>query len=213
MPVGHRSYHDPCGVARALDVVGERWALLVVRELLLGPKRFTDLHTGLTSISQNVLSQRLRHLEDSGIVRRIRLGPPSRTPAYELTPRGDALEPILLELGRWGREVPLSGGAELSTDALVLALRTTFAPADSPYGRFGLRIGDDELVAEVTDGGLSVRRGRDPSVPVLVSGEVAVVRAVAFGRCGFREAVAAGDLTVVGDVDRAESFLASFGAR
>src|SRR3954464_5929351 len=98
-----RRYDDACGAAHALDVVGERWGLLVVRELLLGPKRFGDLHRGLGAVSQNVLSQRLRELEAKGVVTRRRLGPPVSAPVYELTSRGAALEPVLVALGRWGR--------------------------------------------------------------------------------------------------------------
>src|SRR5512132_3684381 len=99
--MAERTYGDRCGVARALDVVGERWALLVVRELLLGPKRFTDLHRGLGGVSQNVLSQRLRELERAGVLGRRRLGPPVGATVYELTEAGAALEPVLVELGRW----------------------------------------------------------------------------------------------------------------
>ena len=99
-----RTYGDRCGIARALDVVGERWALLVVRELLLGPKRFTDLRAGLPGLSPDVLSQRLRELEQAGLVRRRKLAPPAGSRVYELTERGLALEPILLELGRWGSQ-------------------------------------------------------------------------------------------------------------
>src|ERR1700737_4169741 len=102
-----RTYDDPCGVARALDRVGERWALLVVRELLFGPKRFTDLSQGLPGMSQNVLSQRLRELEDAAVVRRRRLGPPSSARVYELTQRGAELEPVLQALARWGSRNPL----------------------------------------------------------------------------------------------------------
>src|SRR3978361_1634501 len=97
-----RDYEDPCGTARALGVVGERWALLVVRELLLGPKRFSQLRRGLHGVSPNVLSQRLRELDEAGIVRRDTLPPPASVAVYELTERGAALEPILIELGRWG---------------------------------------------------------------------------------------------------------------
>src|SRR5437764_3058381 len=95
-----RSYADSCGIARALDLVGERWALLVVRELLLGPKRFTDLRVGLPHLGPDVLSQRLRELEQAGIVRRRTLAPPAASKVYELTPRGRALEPVILALGR-----------------------------------------------------------------------------------------------------------------
>jgi DNA-binding HxlR family transcriptional regulator len=112
-----RTYGDRCGIARALDVVGERWALLVVRELLLGPKRFTDLRAGLPGLSPDVLSQRLRELEQAGLVRRRKLAPPAGSRVYELTERGLAIEPILLELGRWGSQIPLpEGDAPFSAD-------------------------------------------------------------------------------------------------
>src|SRR5919106_2428034 len=101
-----RTYGDPCGVARSLDLVGERWALLIVRELLLGPKRFNDLLTGLPGASPNVISQRLRDLVAQGVVERRDLGPPARVHLYDLTERGRELEPVLLLLGRWGGHAP-----------------------------------------------------------------------------------------------------------
>ena len=97
---GRRSYGDPCGIARALDLIGERWALLIVRELAFGPKRFTDLRGGLAGASPNVLAQRLRELESGGVIRRHTAG----ASAYELTDRGRQLHPILLQLGRWGAQ-------------------------------------------------------------------------------------------------------------
>src|SRR4051794_33882868 len=102
-----RTYGDRCGIARALDAVGERWALLVVRELLLGPKRFTDLRAGLPGASPNVLAQRLRQLGGAGIVGRQTLPPPAAAQVYGLTGRGAALEPVILALGRWGAEAAL----------------------------------------------------------------------------------------------------------
>ena len=101
-----RTYGDRCGVARALDIVGERWALLVVRELLLGPKRFTDLRAGLPHVGPDVLAQRLRDLEQSGIVRRGTLPPPAGSRIYELTERGRELEPVVIALGRFGSVAP-----------------------------------------------------------------------------------------------------------
>ena len=95
--VGRRKYEDGCAIAQALDVIGERWALLVVRELVLGPKRFTDLLTALHGASSDVLTQRLRDLSEAGVVRRRRLGPPAATWVYELTDWGAELEPIILE--------------------------------------------------------------------------------------------------------------------
>src|SRR3954453_5164333 len=99
---GTRTYGDACGVARALDVIGDRWALLVVRELLLGPKRFTDLRAGLPGVGPDVLAQRLRDLEEAGAVERRVLAPPAGSKVYELTDRGRDLEPVILALGRWG---------------------------------------------------------------------------------------------------------------
>src|ERR671931_822973 len=123
-----RTYGDRCGVARALDLVGERWALLVVRELLLGPKRFTDLRAGLPQVGPDVLSARLRELEASGVVYRDKLPPPAAAQVYGLTERGRALEPVVLELGRWGSRAPRAEDAPLGADAAMLALKTTFRP-------------------------------------------------------------------------------------
>src|SRR5881628_1732882 len=96
-----RRYHDACGTAHALDLIGERWALLVMRELMLGPKRFSDLKGDLPGISANVLTQRLEGLETTGLVRRRRLPPPAAAQVYELTDWGYEAEPIVQELGRW----------------------------------------------------------------------------------------------------------------
>src|SRR5215467_10650010 len=102
-----RSYGDACGTARALDVVGERWALLVVRELLLGPQRFSDLRTFLPHASSNLLADRLRELSARGVIQRRMLPPPSSSWVYELTEWGRGLEPMLIALGAWAMEVPL----------------------------------------------------------------------------------------------------------
>src|SRR3954453_5510820 len=101
-----RKYDQGCGSARALELVGDRWALLVVRELLLGPKRFTDLRDGLPGIGPNVLSQRLKELEEIGVLRREQLPPPAASTVYELTEWGHELEEILVRLGRWGARSP-----------------------------------------------------------------------------------------------------------
>src|SRR3954465_10608233 len=118
-----RTYGDRCGIARALDAVGERWALLVVRELLLGPKRFTDLRTGLPHVGPDVLAQRLKELEAAGIVARRTLPPPAASKVYELTPRGAELEPVVLALGRWGSVAPGPEDAAIGVDAFVIALK------------------------------------------------------------------------------------------
>lgn len=157
-----RTYGDRCGIARALDLVGERWALLVVRELLLGPKRFTDLRSGLPNIGPDVLSQRLRELEGSGIVQRRRLSPPAASQVYELTDWGRELEPVVLGLGRWGSRAPVpSDDAPLGPDAAMLALKTMFDPskADGLTAGYDVRLGEHRYRAWVDDGRLEIVRG------------------------------------------------------
>jgi DNA-binding HxlR family transcriptional regulator len=166
-----RTYGDRCGIARALDLVGERWALLVVRELLLGPKRFSDLREGLPNISPDVLSQRLRELEDAGVVRRAKLPPPAASRVYELTDRGRELEPVILELGRWGSGAPFPpGDARLGVDSTVIALLTVFDPssADGLSGSFELRLDGQPFHARMSDGRLSIARGNadDPEATI-----------------------------------------------
>src|SRR3954454_13581531 len=124
-----RTYCDACAAAHALDLVGERWALLVVRELLLGPKRFTDLRAGLPNVSPNVLAQRLRELERVGVVRRRKLPPPAASRVYELTEWGAELEPVVTRLGAWGARSPKPPQAPIGSDSIVLALRSLFDAA------------------------------------------------------------------------------------
>jgi DNA-binding HxlR family transcriptional regulator len=157
-----RTYGDRCGIARALDLVGERWALLVVRELLLGPKRFTDLRAGLPNIGPDVLSQRLRELETSGVIRRRRLAPPAASQVYQLTDWGRDLEPVVLGLGRWGSHAPVpSEDAPLGADAAMIALKTMFHPpaADGLEASYAVRLGEDEYDVRVAGGRLEITRG------------------------------------------------------
>jgi DNA-binding HxlR family transcriptional regulator len=207
-----RSYDDPCGVARALDVVGERWALLVVRELLLGPKRFGALSSGLPGMSQNVLSQRLRELQDAGVVRRRTFGPPASSHGYELTERGRELEPVLLALARWGSRVPARSAAELSIDALMLALQTTFdrRAAGALRARLELRIGDDCFRAEIGSGRFEVRRGRAARADATLTTGAATLRALVFGDLTIADAVGRGDLRIDGDGRAAARFVRCF---
>jgi DNA-binding HxlR family transcriptional regulator len=162
-----RSYNDGCAAAHALDLVGERWALLVVRELVLGPKRFTDLRAGLPQASPNVLAQRLRELERAGVVRRRKLPPPAASKVYELTDWGLDLEPILRDLGRWGSRSPMMpDDAELSNTSLILSMRTMFdaAAAAGVSGSYELRLGEERFRVELDDGRLEVAPGV-PSSP------------------------------------------------
>ena len=201
-----RRYNDPCGIARALDVIGDRWALLVVRELIFGPKRFVQLRSGLHGVSPNVLSQRLRDLEDAGVVRRDVLDPPASVAIYELTSRGRALEPILLELGRWGSQEPVTTSSELSVSALLLALKTVFDPAAAAEATFALRVDGDWFRVTVADDSIDIAGGRTGQPTVAFDTDVATLRSVAFGREPVTEAERAGRLTVTGDRRVAEGF-------
>ena len=209
-----RRYEDACGIARSLDVIGERWALLVVRELVFGPKRFTDLRAGLRGISQNVLSQRLRDLETAGIVRRIVLGPPASTKAYELTALGQALEPVLVAMSRWGALVPVEPGLEMSNDAFALALKALFTPAGTEAGPFSgrvrVRLVRDAFDVEVHADGIDVVRATGADPALVIEGAESVLRAVMFQRRGLDEAIERGDLRVDGDRAAAAAFLQRF---
>jgi DNA-binding HxlR family transcriptional regulator len=195
------SYDDPCGVARALDVIGQRWALLVVRELLLGPKRFRDLVHGLPAMSQNVLSQRLKELEEAQIVQRVAAG----APAYRLTPAGAALEPVLIALGRWGRGRPLSTAGPMSVDALLLALRTTFNPAVAGdlAIEVDLRIEDDRIALTVSGGQIGMRRGPADDPTVTISTDVAGLRTLVY------RGIAAPGVTIDGDKSAVRRLIAA----
>ncbi len=207
-----RRYDDPCGIARALDVVGDRWALLVVRELIFGPKRFSQLRDGLHGVSPNVLSQRLHDLEDGGIVRRDTLDPPAGVAVYELTPRGLALEPILLELGRWGSQEPLPTAGQLSASAVLVALKTVFDPAAAADADavFALRIDGDWYGVTVADGSIGIAHGRSARPAVTLETDAASLRSVAFGREPIAAAERDGRLTVTGDRELAERFTRLF---
>lgn len=207
-----RSYDDPCGIARALDVIGDRWALLVVRELIFGPKRFLQLREGLHSVSPNVLSQRLRDLEDAGVVRRQLLDPPASVPVYELTDRGRALEPVLLELGRWGSQQPLPASGELSADALFVALKTVFDPKAAADGTFVLNVDGSWFRVIVTGDSIDIKRSRANEPSATFRTDVATLRLVAFGREPLAAAEGDGRITVHGDRELAERFTRMFPA-
>ena len=160
-----RSYRQFCGIARALDLVGERWALLIIRELVLGPKRFTDLHDGLPGIATNVLSHRLRQLERDGVLARRRLPPPAGSTVYELTEYGQELVPIMLALGRWGARTMGERTAEqaLRAEWLAVALKAFFDPhaAKGLRATVGLDLGEAEFTLTFDRGRLDIASGPD----------------------------------------------------
>jgi DNA-binding HxlR family transcriptional regulator len=205
-----RHYGDRCGIARALDVVGDRWALLVVRELLFGPKRFLQLRAGLPGMSPNVLSQRLRELEDAGLVRREVLEPPASVAVYGLTARGRALEPVLLELGRWGSQEPVTTSRELSVSALLVALKTLFDPAAATDATVAIRVDGQWFGVTVTGRAIDIAAGRPGRAATTIETDVATLRVVAMGREPLATAERAGRLTLHGDRSAAEAFTRMF---
>jgi DNA-binding HxlR family transcriptional regulator len=208
-----RTYGDRCGIARALDVVGERWALLVVRELLLGPKRFTDLRTGLPHVSPDVLAQRLRELEQDGVVRRRTLAPPAGSKVYELTERGRELEPVILALGRWGTDEPFPpGDARLGPDSAILALLTVFDPAaaDGLDATYELRLDDQVFRARVANGRPEFARGNAQDPDATIETDPATLTEVLWRGRPLADAERSGDVTIEGSRRAVTRFLRLF---
>jgi DNA-binding HxlR family transcriptional regulator len=208
-----RTYGEACGIPRALDRVGERWALLIVRELVLGPKRFTDIREGLPGLSPDVLSQRLRELEEAAIVQRRELPPPAASKVYELTEWGRELEDVLVALGRWGARAP--GPPEdacMSFDSHILSLRTLFEPALAGdfEATLELRLAGRTFRADVRAGELEIVPGDAPSPAATISGDPGILLAVVHGRLPFGDALRTGDLQVAGDKRVAKRFVGLF---
>src|SRR5438270_4884702 len=179
-----RRYDDACGAAHALDLVGERWALLVMRELMLGPKRFTDLKADLPGISANVLTQRLEGLEATGLLRRRKLPPPSAAQVYELTDWGYEAEPIIQALGRWATRSPAHDPSlPLSATSLMLSFRT-MQSGERIAGlaaSVGFRIGEQSFVARIADGRVHTERGDPEGADVIFTGAPEAIAGAVYG--------------------------------
>ena len=201
--VAMRSYGDGCSSAHALDLIGERWALLIVRDLLFGPKRFTDLHAGLPQASPNVLTQRLRELEEAGVVRRRRLPPPTSANVYELTEWGAGLESILMDLQRWGAGSPsfTHEDVPVGCDAAMLALKNAFDPTAARGVRIvaEVRFATDVFRLAVDDGTIDVGRGPAHHPDVILQTDPATLEELVFGGLTVRQAERTGRLSVEGD--------------
>jgi DNA-binding HxlR family transcriptional regulator/putative sterol carrier protein len=200
-----RTYGDRCGIAHALDLVGERWALLIVRDLLLGPKRFTDLQTGLAGAGPNVLAQRLRELEAIGVLGRRTLPPPSGARVYELTEWGAQLGSVLTMLGRWGARAPVppAPGSVISADSAMVKLCDGFqADEDRPWtAAYEIRLGHDSFALHVEDGRLAQAfRGQPRERPdAVIEASAAALDAILGGRQSAEDAQAEGELSLAGD--------------
>jgi DNA-binding HxlR family transcriptional regulator len=197
-----RSYNDACAAAHALDLVGDRWSLLVMRELLLGPKRFSDLRESLPGISANVLTQRLEELEALGIVERRKLPPPASAWVYGLTPWGLESEELFKVIGRWGARSPQHDPSlPVSVSSIVMSMRTMFAPerAKGIKGTLGFRFGHEEFMARLSGGQFDIRRGEIVDADVVVEGGQGEWAGVLYGGVPLKAMEKAGKLKVSGN--------------
>jgi DNA-binding HxlR family transcriptional regulator len=179
-----RRYDDACGTAHALDLIGERWALLVMRELFFGPKRFSDMKADLPGISANVLTQRLEGLEATGVVRRLRLPPPASAQVYDLTDWGRESEPIFQTLGRWAARSPAHDPTlPISATSLMLSFRTMLdaSRAGDMRAAFAFRMGAERFLARIVDGTFTVGRDESGAADVTFEGPARVIGALVYG--------------------------------
>ncbi|HEY8592590.1 MAG TPA: winged helix-turn-helix transcriptional regulator [Sphingomicrobium sp.] len=172
-PSVRRVYDDACGTAHALHLIGERWAMLIIRELAFGPRRFSELKADLPGISANVLTQRLGELESRGIVRKISLPPPASVQVYEATPWGLEAAPLIGALGKWAARSPdHDPSLPMSHAALMMSFETLFDPARAADmdARLGFRFGNVDYVATVRCGSIRVERRPIEDVDVTFTG-------------------------------------------
>jgi DNA-binding HxlR family transcriptional regulator len=199
---GKRWYDDACGTALALELVGERWSLLIVRELMFGGRRFSDLRSGLPGVSANILARRLEGLERVGIIQRRKLPPPASVQIYELTPWGYEAEVILQELGRWATRSPLHDPTlPLSAASIMMSFRTMYSRerAKGEAATIGFRFGDEAFVVDFGSEGIRTRRGEPEECALVVSTNPVALASVVYGGRPVLDAEGSGELRLTGD--------------
>jgi DNA-binding HxlR family transcriptional regulator len=215
--MARRSYSQYCAVARGLDLIGDRWTLLMVRDMLLGPKRFKDILESLPGIGTNLLSTRLRELEDAGLIERAVLPPPAGSAVYRLTVSGEALQPVVVALGRWGGRFL---GEPLPTDVFVpsayfVAIRASFRPerAGALNERYEFRIDGHVFEVTVADGRCTTREGGSTNPTVVASMNVLTLNGLLLDGLRPRDGIADGRIEVTGDRGALDSFVEVFAIR
>ncbi|MGC6400538.1 winged helix-turn-helix transcriptional regulator [Sphingomonas sp. FW199] len=213
-PGQKRWYDDGCGTALGLELIGERWSLLIVRELMFGGRRFSELRAGLPGISANVLTQRLEGLERVGIVTRRKLPPPASVQVYELTPWGLEAETLIQELGRWAVRSPLHDPTlPLSAASIMMSFRTMY-DADRARGeaaRIGFRIGAEAFVVSFDGAGPMTQRAEPEGCDlVLIAPDAMALAAIVYGDVPVADAEGAGMVAVNGDRDLLARFIGWF---
>ena len=179
-----RRYDDACGIAHALELIGERWAPLVLRELMFGPRRFSELRADLPGISANVLTQRLTELEQRGLVRRRKLPPPASVQVYEATDWGLEAAPVVRALGRWAVRSPKHDpGLFVSAISVIMSMQTMFDAerAGDLKARIGFRFGNDVFTARIRKGRFKVERGEPVDADLVFSGAPGQLAGVLYG--------------------------------
>ncbi|MEV5827583.1 winged helix-turn-helix transcriptional regulator [Spirillospora sp. NPDC052242] len=210
-----RKYGQFCGLARALEMVGERWTLLIVRNLLSGPQRYTDLRKGLPAIPTNILSARLKQLEEAGLATRRPLPRPERAIVYELTDYGRDLEPALIALGRWGARTmtePLPGET-ITAESVAMAFRTTYRPQEAQDTTVGyeVRMGEFTLHIQITAGALTVGIGPHPAPDLVIERQNEQgIHALMTGAKSPDQALADGSVQVEGEPELLHRFVQAF---
>jgi DNA-binding HxlR family transcriptional regulator len=208
-----RWYDDACGTALGLELVGERWALLIVRELMFGGRRFSELRGSLPGISANILTMRLEGLERVGIVRRRTLPPPASVQIYELTPWGYEAEVILRELGRWATRSPLHDPTlPLSAASLLMSFRTMYSPkrAKGKAATIGFRFGTDGFIVDFGPEGVRTRRADPGGCALTVAANPVSLASLVYGGRPVADAEAKGELTLTGDRQLFDRFVTWF---
>ena len=208
-----RRYDDACGTAHALDLIGERWALLIMRELMFGPKRFSDIRADLPGISANVLTQRLESLEADGILFRRKLPPPASAQVYELTEWGYQAKPVMGALGRWATRSPgHDPGLHFSPVSLMLSFQAMGQPGlpKDIDATIAFRLGRETYRLRIRDGAIGVERGVTEGADLVFTGTPAEIGAAVYGGVPLAALETEGALTIEGDRALAERFVTLF---
>jgi DNA-binding HxlR family transcriptional regulator len=194
-----RRYDDACGLAHALELIGERWALIVMRELMFGPRRFSELRADLPGISANVLTQRLTELEERGLIRKTKLPPPASVQVYEATEWGLEAAPVIRSLGRWAVRSPRHDpGLFVSAVSIMMSMQTMFDAhrAGNFHARIGFRFGDVGYVAVIGGGLIDIRRESPEGVDVLFTAPPGGIAGILYGGASLETVDVEGDMEV-----------------
>ncbi|MEO8722367.1 MAG: winged helix-turn-helix transcriptional regulator [Sphingobium sp.] len=207
-----RRYDDGCAVAQVMDIIGERWALMVIRELMFAPRRFGDLKAALPGISANVLTQRLEGLEAAGVVERRKLPPPASVQVYALTPWGLESEPLFRVIGRWAARSPYLTPGFMSVASIILSMRTMFSPekAAGVKAMIGFEFGHESFIARITKGVLLIEPGETSGADAIFICDQNILAQALYVGVPLDQLEAQGALEITGNRTLAEQYITLF---